>query len=763
MKAAPPYKLEVRSHGSAARGGPELTINQALRMSATDVLLLERTSFRIRDSIRRGEARKLEASLSALSFVEDARFDAHCEVLTVGLLGGQEAANSVEDFLDERGVRVVREVPGTLEDHAGETDGPVPLGVYLSVLGLIAGAVHTYGSSLSLQVRDLALNLQAILAGALLCWAGVGSLRSVLDSLLRGRFRPETLPLLMGTGIILASIVTFFKGGTPRFEAGLIAFGGSLLLCWLNTRGRVGSRRRLLDLGALLEGQTMVLGPDGLFRVPRESVRAGDVAIVGPQGVIPADGVVQEGSAFLAEAVTSPFMTHKQCTAGDRVWAGMTVATGNLAIRVDGRNQRSSLAHVHSHMAEIGFDEAWMDERMQSVLIRYSGILLAGTAGLLWAARHYGDLLGQVNSLDSALSVVLVAIPFVFARPYTGRLLDTACQLARYGAIPRDLESVSLLSDLESVQVHADGTLTCDEPEVESWILDEGSSREEVLGLTLSLTEGTSHGIHRCLNRFAREAIEDVNESPPIQGVTDLGYLGRTGDAETRLAVALVEAKELAALGVGLVNRPWRLTAGEARGQAAIRGKATTQAVLYLTQGAQVLARFHVFDPIRAEARDTVHAMESLGVSVCLAAEGDEERVVSIAGDVGIALRHTSGASPPNPAGKGSALVVGQTLHAGTRAHGLCIRFGGAMGDVSLQAHLTVLNDSMNGITSGLRRLKVYQARTRRGMVWTLVYAVPSTLCAGLGLIPIATAATMSLVFTLFSMRLTGNVGEGEG
>jgi cation transport ATPase len=774
MKPAPPYKLEVRSQDATRGVNSDLTVNDAMRLAATDVPHLQRANFRIRDSIRRGEARKLEGSLSALPFVKDARFDAHCEVLTVGLVGGQGAADSVKRFLDERAVRVVRDDAGAADEHGASEEKSLPLGVFLCVLALIAGAVHTYGSFLSPQVRDLALNLQAILAGSLIGWAGLGALRTVLHGLLRWRLRPETLPMLAGAGLIVASIVTFFKGGTPGFEAGLVAFGGSLLLVWLTERGRARSRVLLTGLSSRLKGQAMVLGPDGLFRVPRESVQAGDMVIVGPQDVIPADGIVQEGSAFLGEAVPSSFMAHKQCGAGDRVWAGMHVATGNVAIRVDGRNRRSSLAQVFDHMRGMGSDETWVDRRLQSLLIRYSGILLASAVGLVWAARQYGGWLGDVDGLHSAMSVVLVAVPFVFARPYTGALLDAACALASRGAIPRDLQSVRTLSVLEAVQVRADGTLTCGKPEVEACVMDPSSSREEVLGVALALTEEAEHGLHRCLNRFARQGMNDVNAAPTLSGTASLGYLGRLGHSDAEPRVALVEARECKAWGIHLLDRPWRNSAGEERGEVAIRGEATNQAVLYLVQGDQILARFHIFDPIRAEARETVRSIEGLGLSVSLELEGDPDRAATIAGDVGIALQRPNG-TPPTDQSAGPSTdahfmrVVGQRHHEQHEAtiheqHEATIRFGGGLSDVSMRAQLSVLNDSMMGVTSGLTRLRAYELRMRRTRAWALLYAVPSTVCAGLGFLPLETAATMSLAFSLLLTRRSVAMTEsGKG
>ena len=309
-------------------------------------------TFALQGLYQRHRARRIERLLRRFSDVMEASVSESMDRLTVTLTGQKTNATSLTAWLEDHGVigSLVERV-GTAPRSPEALLGPLALRTLVFLLpGLMVGAVHDFWPDLNLQIRDVLLNVQALLATGLI-FVGAGpvvmaAFRRPADGGLAG----STLPILGGLVVFAVSLFAFLDGREPQFSAAMLAVGGIVLLDvqrrWLRRR----SQRQLVRLRELAESEAYVLHSEGLFCLPATDLKVGDLCLVHPGGVVPSDGVVVAGQAAGYDALDVD--TRHHYGAGDTLRAGVRVLEGALTIRVLRESPKSSLAYLIKVLAQ---------------------------------------------------------------------------------------------------------------------------------------------------------------------------------------------------------------------------------------------------------------------------------------------------------------------------------------------------------------------------------------------------------------------------
>ncbi len=229
-------------------------------------------------------------------------------------------------------------------------------------------------------------------------------------------------------------------------------------------------------------------------------VELGERLKVEPGELIPADGVVRAGSAYLqCQSLTGePFPVPVQ--PGEVVQAGTRALDGALEVTVSGEAQRSELARMTEVTRRLLDATPPYLRSVERVVGWFLPViaLVAGASGVFWWWRS-----GWPEAVANALAVVLVACPCAFgvAIPLLYRRGTVA--LLRAGLEPVDGSLIEHLSEVRTVAFDKTGTLTTLEMEAVEEELAPGWEKGKARAIVAALHARSDHPVARVFWRWA--------------------------------------------------------------------------------------------------------------------------------------------------------------------------------------------------------------------------------------------------------------------
>ena len=362
--------------------------------------------------------------------------------------------------------------------------------------------------------------------------------------------------MILTLPVLLYSAVPFFKGAwrdwknrragmdTPVAISIVAAFSGSL---WALFQGReegiyfdsVSMFVFLLLGGRYLEQlarrkagdaaeRLVKLVPAFYHRLPdypdtaqvEEAVVArlsgGEVLLVKPGEVLPADGVVLEGESEANEAMLSGESLPVPKAAGDAVTAGTLNGGSPLIIRVEQAGSQTRLSHIVRLL-----DRALAEKpRMVELADRYAAwfvgaLLLLGVlvfAGWTW----YADV---QTALWITVSLLVATCPCALSLATPAALAASTGHLAGEGVLISRGHSLETLARIDTVVLDKTGTLTTGQPAVCAVHTAEGISQELAVALAQLLERQSEHPAARAI----------ANLPPATLALEAENYLNRAG------------------------------------------------------------------------------------------------------------------------------------------------------------------------------------------------------------------------------------------
>jgi Cu2+-exporting ATPase len=428
----------------------------------------------------------------------------------------------------------------------------------------------------------------------------------------------------MMTLISLAIVVAFgtsWSGTLGVFEveiwwelATLITI--MLLGHWLEMRSIAQARGALAALAELLPDTAERVTPDGTETVPLAQLAVGDVVLVRPGARIPADGVVDEGSADVDESMITGESQAVGKEPGDRVVAGTVAAGGSLRVRVAAVGEGTALSGIMRMVvaAQASASRAQaLADRAAAILFYVALAAGALTLGFWWLrGDHVGALVRTATVLVIACPHALgLAIPLVIA-------ISTSLG-ARNGLLVKSRMALERARELDVVIFDKTGTLTMGRPALAAVSAAVGMDEGGVLRLAAAVEADSEHPLARSI--VAAAAGREV-EVPAATAFEALAGRGARATVEGR-RVAVGGPRLLADLG---------LPAGPASEAWAREGRT----VLHVVADGMVVGTLAIEDEIRPESAQAIERLHAMGLTVAMIT-GDAQAVAdSVARRLGI-------------------------------------------------------------------------------------------------------------------------------
>lgn len=467
--------------------------------------------------------------------------------------------------------------------------------------------------------RRISTRLSAGLAGLSLLGLGTLLVRLDPDQWQIGELLRGLAAAIVGIPTLVSGIRGVATGDTRRATDQLVAiailaaaatgdFVTATLIPLFLEIGRLFEERSSLGARATIDGiralgaRQAVKWSNGVEeKVDPNSLQPGDEILVRPGERIAVDGTVLEGRAAVDQSAITGESVHEDVGPGSPVFAGTVALDGLLKIQVRGTGADTVLGKVVQLLAEV--------ERTTVPVLR----LFEQRAGV-WlplVLTLAGTTLFFTHDLSRAIAMLVVAAPTALVVAGPAAVVAAMTVATRLRILIKSADFFERASDVDTLILDKTGTVTIGAPVVTEIRPANGESEETLLAVAASCGFGSLHPVSRAV---VAEALRRGILSTPPQDLQEKPGLG---------VVAMVDGEQ-AILGRRSLIELSADTGTEDDGGAS---------QVYLAHGGRFLGSFVLRDQPRAEARDALSAMRSLGIDRLILLTGDREGAAREVGD----------------------------------------------------------------------------------------------------------------------------------
>lgn len=524
-----------------------------------------------------------------------------------------------------------------------------------------------------------------------------------------------------------------------------------------------GSVMFLLSLGELLEEWTHKKSVDDLARsmslnidrawlvtdgaevqVPLTRLRTGDRIRVRTGGMIPIDGILDEGEAMVNQASLTGESLPVVKRPGTAVYAGTVVEEGEGVIRVTeaaGASRYDRIVEMIEQSERLKSAAESKASNLADHLVPYT---LAGSALLYLLTRN----------VTRALSVLMVDFSCALKLSMPLAVLSAMREAGNRHITVKGGRYMEAAARADTVIFDKTGTLTHACPQVAQVVPFGGRDADEMLRVAACLEE---HFPHSLANAVVRAAAEKGLAHEEMHSTVE--YIVAHGIASTIDGQRVV----IGSYHFVFEDEGCRVPEGE---QAAFDALPPEYSQLYLAIDGVLAAVICIADPLRREAREVMTALRAMGVTRTVMLTGDSERTAAaIAAQVGVDEYHAE-VLPEDKAGFIAAeqargrtvIMIGDGINDSPALSaadaGIAIRSGAAI--ARQIADITIAADDLRALldlrllSQGLMGRIRHNYRTVMGFNGSLI------ALGALGVLPPATSAllhnTSTLLISLRSM-----------
>ena len=477
-------------------------------------------------------------------------------------------------------------------------------------------------------------------------------------------------------------------------------------------------------------------------RVASARLAPGDVVLVRPGDIAPADGVVLEGRAALEEAMLTG--EARPCTkeVGDRVLAGSIARDGAVFLRVEATGAATRLAAIERLVEQSAGARPHMARLADRVASHFVAVLLAiaVAAGVAWIAIDAG------RAFTIVFAVLAVSCPCALSLATPAALAAATGALSRRHVVITRPDALEALARVTHVVFDKTGTLTIGRVALLATHAAPDCTEAEALALAAALEQASEHPV--------AEAFRGAAHDLPPASVQDVVVVPGAGVE----AVAGGERVRLGAFGFvrDLTGCMPVVPPGA--------DTATLVALGHARRG--VLAVFALGDEVRPTAALTIERMRALGLRTVLLSGDRSAAVAALASRLGIdqcqgealpeTKRNVVGAMQVDGA---IVAMVGDGINdAPALAQAdVSVSLGSATPLAQWTADVVVLSSDLDAIADTAVQARRAMRVVRQNLMWAFAYNAVAIPAAALGHVtPLFAALGMSassLLVVLNAMR----------
>ena len=546
------------------------------------------------------------------------------------------------------------------------------------------------------------------------------------------------MTLLVSTGL---PVQTLYHGAL-YFESAAMIPALITVGKLLESLSRSRTTDALKSLARRAPKQATVERGSEIITIDARDVKKGDVFLVRPGEIIPADGVILEGVTTVDESALTGESVPSDKKEGDTVAAATINRLGFIkarALRVGEDTTFSQILQMVSDAAASKAPVARIADVVSSFFVP-AVIVLSVLVAAVWL------FLGAtaVRALEHAISVLVISCPCALGLATPVAIMVGNGLGAKQGILFKTGEALENTGKLKTVVLDKTGTVTEGRPEVTDIFPFSPCGEEELLSAAYSLERKSEHPLAHAVVTKAEERkipCHDVKEFTILPGNGIMGKIGERiyrGGSEAYISTFLslpLEIREKASL--------W-----EAEGKTA----------LFFETGGRLLGMIGTADTIRKDSARAVAELKKMGMKTVLLT-GDNEKTAKAVGNHIGADRVIAEVLPGDKEKvieelqkQGKTAMVGDGINdapALTRAE-IGIAMGGGT-DVAIDAaDVILMNSRLSDIVAAIRLSRATLKNVRQNLFWAFAYnliliPVAAGVFSEISLNPMMAAGAMAL------------------
>jgi Cu2+-exporting ATPase len=475
--------------------------------------------------------------------------------------------------------------------------------------------------------------------------------------------------------------------------------------------------RRVADDGAITE-------------VPLEAIVPGDLVSVLVGDKLPVDGVVVAGASAIDAGLLTGESRPQDVAAGAIVHAGTVNVAAPITVRATSVGEATRIGALVASIEALSSRKAPIERLVDRIAGRFVAVVTTVAALTLLGWSIFASI---GDGAEHAMSLLVVTCPCALALATPLAVTVALGRAARRGILIKGADALERLATPGTLYVDKTGTLTEGRLAIASWIGDAAARR-----LAASLEAHSHHPIARAFDDAALPATEIREElGRGISGIVD----------DHRVVVGSPAWVRTRAICPPAIARAIDDATARAETPIAIAVDGTAVAVAGLA------------DPLRADARDAIVALERLGWHVEILS-GDDPRVVAgVGGALGLPREHCHGGLSPEDKlaavhrarARGPVAMVGDGVNdAAAIAAATCgIAVSGAAEIAIEAADVFLRSPAIGAIAETASSARATVATIQRSLSLSLAYNLTAGALAVCGLIHPLIAALLMPVSSL--------------
>lgn len=509
------------------------------------------------------------------------------------------------------------------------------------------------------------------------------------------------------------------------FDVVVVVIGFVLFGKHLESIMKFKTRSALASL-AILQAKNAVLIKDGIEReISIEEVKLNDLLKVKHGEQVPLDGVIVEGESLIDESLLTGESLPVVKTVGSTVLGGSINRAGVLVVRTTAVQGDGFLQQIINLVQTAQLSRAPI-ERLTDTVSRYFVPIVALIAiGSSFAWYVWGGLnetaTGQL-AIQSLVGVLVIACPCALGLATPAAMVVAMGRFAQHGIFVKDAAVLEKLAKITTLVLDKTGTITMGQPEVVDVVTHTKKTKRWLLGIASALESASTHPLSFAIHSAAKTSKSPSFSAEKIETTTALGIAGT------------IDRKRY------WIGGKQMLQVMKVR-HAEVFAPKTSEILLYLGSGQDVIASFVLKDKLKASAKPAINQLHTMGLKTLILSGDRLETVSTVAEQVGI-QRFISDMKPDDKLreikklesqGERVAMVgdgINDAPALAQAAVGLAMSTGS---DSAIStADATILHGDLNKIVFAVGLARTTMQVVRQNLVWAFLYnAIGIPLAAG--------------------------------
>ncbi|MFX1521845.1 MAG: heavy metal translocating P-type ATPase [Promethearchaeota archaeon] len=388
---------------------------------------------------------------------------------------------------------------------------------------------------------------------------------------------------------------------------------------WMEMKAVRGASGALKELIKLIPPTANLVMDGEITEVPTAELNINDLVLVRPGEKIPIDGVVEEGTTTVNEAMITGESKPISKIEGDAVIGGTINSEGALRVRVTKTGEETALAQIIQLVKQAQTSKPKtqkLADRAANYLTLIAIIVGASTFLFWWG------LIGVeiVFALTLTITVIVITCPHAL-----GLAIPTVTSIsttigAQKGILIRDANATEQARNLQAVIFDKTGTLTKGEFGVTDIITTDDWTAEEILRKAAALEENSEHVIAKGIVAKAKEVNAQRSDAKNFESIPGKG------------AKAQIEREDVY-IGNANLMRELNISVDQfEKGVTKLSSQGKT--VVYMATKAGLKGFIALADLIREESREAVKALKELGLEVAMLTGDNKQTAEYVASEL---------------------------------------------------------------------------------------------------------------------------------